>query len=289
MAFWRKKMKKILVVFALFAALIFVASCGENSKNDDSTNSGREQGTLYGECYQNTTCNIGLECDIENNICIKETEKPETDLDNLDNDDDNDLPECEVGEFTCKTDSLLNKEYSVYCGSDFNWYLFEPCKEVCDISIGKCNPWKDPDTGLTWSSKITKEMAWDDAVLYCEDLNEGNYSKWRLPTIDELRTLIKNCPQTVSEGSCKVSADNDCLSSECQTEEDCNGCVYDSDEPNNYSKLDYFHSNQYPKYWSSSQQSNDYPSTISAWLVDFSVGGIYLYVKDSPLSVRCVK
>ena len=42
--------------------------------DDDAENpSGRNQGELYGECYPNKTCNEGLECDEENNICIKDT------------------------------------------------------------------------------------------------------------------------------------------------------------------------------------------------------------------------
>ena len=45
----------------------------DSSKPDDDaeTQSGRNQGELYGECYPNKTCNEGLKCDEENNICIK--------------------------------------------------------------------------------------------------------------------------------------------------------------------------------------------------------------------------
>ena len=58
----------------------------EESQNDDSGDTGttpepdedntapseRKQGELYGECYPNETCNKGLICDVENNICVKE-------------------------------------------------------------------------------------------------------------------------------------------------------------------------------------------------------------------------
>ena len=41
-----------------------------------------------------------------------------------------------------------------------------------------------------WSNKAPSEMKWIDAVDYCNNLNEGGYSNWRLPNIDELKTLI---------------------------------------------------------------------------------------------------
>ena len=44
----------------------------DTDSTDDSGDSGRKQGELYGECYQNNTCNEGLVCDTENNICIKD-------------------------------------------------------------------------------------------------------------------------------------------------------------------------------------------------------------------------
>ena len=48
----------------------------ENSEEPDDSDTREsehyEQGDLYGECYPNETCNTGLVCDAENNICIKD-------------------------------------------------------------------------------------------------------------------------------------------------------------------------------------------------------------------------
>ena len=63
-----------------------------NPDNDLDTDQGRKQGELYGECYPNETCNKGLVCDIENNICIKDTEnseEPKDDLDDTEKPDEN--------------------------------------------------------------------------------------------------------------------------------------------------------------------------------------------------------
>jgi len=86
------KMKKISLFFCCFAAMFLMLSCGGDSKNND-----RNQGELYGECYPNETCNEGLVCDTEYNICIKDRyddydEKPAPDDSDDSMPDDNIIP-----------------------------------------------------------------------------------------------------------------------------------------------------------------------------------------------------
>ena len=59
---------------------------------------------------------------------------------------------------------------------------------------------------LYWSSLPPKDlqMDWDESVAYCRNLREGGFSDWRLPTIDELRTLIQNCKATQTGGACNI-------------------------------------------------------------------------------------
>ena len=64
---------------------------------------------------------------------------------------------------------------------------------------------------LQWSNRSPEKMNWPKAIDYCRNLNEGGYSNWRLPDIDELRTLIKNCPKTETGGECKWSEKNGIL------------------------------------------------------------------------------
>ena len=57
--------------------------------------------------------------------------------------------------------------------------------------------WEDPETGLMWQdppSEIT------DFRYNCRGLKLGGYSDWRLPTIEELITLIRGCQDGVSTG-----------------------------------------------------------------------------------------
>ena len=51
----------------------------------------------------------------------------------------------------------------------------------------------DKNTGLVWQQSIPKEAyKWEDAVNYCENLTYAGYSDWRLPTPQELLTIVNN-------------------------------------------------------------------------------------------------
>jgi hypothetical protein len=49
---------------------------------------------------------------------------------------------------------------------------------------------KDTATGLEWTKEYATNKTWQQALDYCETLNYGDYSDWRLPNIEELKTLI---------------------------------------------------------------------------------------------------
>ncbi len=49
----------------------------------------------------------------------------------------------------------------------------------------------DNTTRLQWQSGIGKSMVWDIAKTYCKDLNVDG-SGWRLPSINELKTIKDN-------------------------------------------------------------------------------------------------
>lgn len=85
----------------------------------------------------------------------------------------------------------------------------------------------DPNE-LKWSKEASDPMTWKEASDYCSALTENNFSDWRLPNIDELRTLIQNCDKTRAGGSCKISENRQCLDEKCWSE-DCNGCNDKSD------------------------------------------------------------
>ncbi len=84
-------------------------------------------------------------------------------------------------------------------------WLFSGCSpppNTCDQSTGLCwqNPQKDAhdytDTGVVPAQ----------AVQYCDNLTLGGHDDWRLPTIDELRTIVDGNPNTMPGGDCQITA-----------------------------------------------------------------------------------
>ena len=135
--------------------------------------------------------------------------------------------------------------------------------------------------GNMWSPMASSYMNWSDAVSYCDSLTACGYSDWHLPTISELRTLIKNCPGSQAGGVCAVK-DPDCLSSGCWSD-DCY-CEYRENNGGYYSKLG-DDDNVY--LWSSSTKSDH---TNIAWGVLFYYGSVGDTNKDYNYNyVRCVR
>ena len=138
---------------------------------------------------------------------------------------------------------------------------------------------------LIWSD-WAERMPWSEAVNYCKNLSEGGFDDWRLPNIDELRTLIKD-RRTVAGGACKVSERSGCLSKSCWSWETCaEACDH------NWDKCTAYDDGRYSKfgdtgsyYWSSSVRSDN---SNNAWGVSFNYGLVYNGNKYN-YYVRCVR
>ncbi|MBR4532419.1 DUF1566 domain-containing protein [bacterium] len=173
-------------------------------------------------------------------------------------------------------------EFSCKCERHHTWNGSKCDLLECDSLNGA--PCKDSSTNLMWSTRNNAMMDWDSAIDYCSNLNEEGYNDWHLPTIDELRTLIQNCPNTETGGSCKVT--NNCLSSSCRNDDYCNGCGIHND-----GSLSKFGNSDFPSYndpwfWSSSVKSDN---TNSAWIILFSHANISSSNKTGTKYVRCVR
>lgn len=79
-------------------------------------------------------------------------------------------------------------EYCVRCVRK-NWSApvskFKKSIENGDIIV------KDSTTGLIWQGTVEdKDLTWDEALVYCENLIYAGYNDWRLPNVNELETLL---------------------------------------------------------------------------------------------------
>ncbi len=164
-----------------------------------------------------------------------------------DDDDDDDDDSNEITEFTCD-------------------------EETCT----------DPDTGLIWQRAHKSGLNLEEAISYCENLNLSGYNDWWLPTISELRFLIKGCDATESGGSCGATVD--CNSWEC-LDDSCSGCSQNSGPgPDGLYWRDEFGTSNNSTFW----VPHDSSGPILG--IDFSTGGIlHLYSIDGGYSTRCAR
>lgn len=47
----------------------------------------------------------------------------------------------------------------------------------------------DNATGLMWQQSYVKK-GWESGVKYCEELNHAKHQDWRIPSIDELQSIV---------------------------------------------------------------------------------------------------
>ena len=125
-------------------------------------------------------------------------------------------------------------------------------------------------------------MSWADAKSHCANLELAG-GGWHLPTIGELRTMIRGCPATEDGGSCNVE-EGDCLAWSCE-DGSCSGCsnfggpadgCYWPDEMEGTCS----------SYWSSSPVEG---AGIYAWYVSFYSGNVDNDGVNDDKRVRCVR
>lgn len=111
----------------------------------------------------------------------------------------------------------------------------------------------DKETGLIWerSPNNATPMKWNEAIIYCYQKSIGNRKGWRLPTVEELASLVDPTQSAPSLPS---------------------GHPF-----NNVATYDY---------WSATTVVN---ADSQAWLVGFGSGSVNTDNKQSNLFVWCVR
>jgi hypothetical protein len=182
------------------------------------------------------------------------------------------------------------------CGSNGAWLS----NTWTDSSNNLC--WQDPPAASTmnWfvAAGVYNDTYNDTTEDYCGDLGSG----WRLPTISELRSLVRSGTDTgceviewdvswssVPAGYCRVwdsclsSSDcyeyAECVPSACGTLEGpgAGGCYWDAAL-----------SGACWRYWSASDEA-DYVPHVLIWFVGFDNGAVSWNVNDTYYNVRCVR
>ncbi|MBU0456613.1 MAG: DUF1566 domain-containing protein [Nanoarchaeota archaeon] len=164
-------------------------------------------------------------------------------------------------------------------------------------STGQCEEtWVDPDSNIMWQKYSNRvflpECSVDgsiynfqptflEAITYCQELTWAGYNDWHLPSISELRTLVRGWPATESGGSCKVT--DQCLwyLDDCFKLPDCQW----SDTEGNYCPKDNLELCS-TKHFSSSEVKGE---INEVWSLDFKYARIASSFKSAPGAARCVR
>jgi hypothetical protein len=166
-----------------------------------------------------------------------------------------------------------------------------------DESTMTYTTWTDSSSGLTWQYPTAVNwMDWQEAVAYCANLSLDG-GGWHLPTIGELRSLVRDCAATRTGGACGVT---DACPEQfaCWGESDvCNGC---GDGGCNWDPALFFEKEPQclPAYWSSTTylavppgRSDPPPADDqTAWALMYAGGGLLPHPKQpAALKVRCIR
>ncbi len=184
----------------------------------------------------------------------------------------------------------------ISCGGSENTYSLKTI-EGHNVVVGSEN-------GLMWymtrdtinEAENLKRRRFSEAVSVCAGLEHAGFTDWRLPDIDELRTIVRGYGDIETGGRCAVS--ENCLKKVCLTKNDrgandhsCSnmdegpggpgfeGCYWDK----------VWEENVCGEFWSSSEVIQEGPESI--WLIDFSKPVLFLQSTSSANTgfVRCVR
>ena len=165
--------------------------------------------------------------------------------------------------------------------------------EACEC-IDDGEQWCDDTSGLCWQNppyQKNRGLCWKVTSDYCEQLIFDGYDDWRMPDIDELRTLVVGCPQLETGGDCPIkdgSGWDDMDTDKCTTCGDGAAdmeCYWDSELKGTCNRS----TEQDPavEYWSSSLNTDD-PANWAAF-IHFGSGTMGFNHTISFGDVRCVR
>lgn len=281
-----------------------------------STDDVNKMGTEGSDCYPNNTCNSGLVClsktcvePPHQNDVLESIDVMQNDGTHFDASHDATTPPvsgctpgstrycetgCGPGLETCLPWRQWGDCQCPTCPCNDGWtcvYNYDYCvNERVFHDVESNLDWQDPPAPNFYQVGCGGGyrhawVSWQVAKEYCGNLTWAGRSGWRLPSIDELRSLVRECPATMPGGACKVS--ESCPSISCHNN-DCHCAL--STNP-------YWPAQMHTDGGGGADLWSSTPNDIGdAWGLDF--GGAWIQVGsqdcDSALvsglkSIRCVR
>ena len=299
-------MKKFLLLLLLAFTALFVFSCASDDEELETIDDGLTDTTPGGNTGEDTDSGTDTTPEPDgNDYNSTDSDKTDSVNDEDNHNDSNDHEQPDTADSTDDTDHHLSDngdsapdenhaemtdEDSVETADEDNEHTpdedngntpdndNEPVTGLPECSKNSDLPCEDSLTHLIWSEKTASASSWSSAKSYCEGKGEG----WRLPTIDDLRTLVLGCDETATGGACGVK--EGCLSeSPCYSS---TYCVSKNCPTRNDGAYSIFGDTCY--LWSSSEIDGD---SNRAWYLNFKFAAIGSSDKStSDLAyTRCVK
>ena len=154
----------------------------------------------------------------------------------------------------------------------------DPCKTG--------NVYCDPTSGLMWHVQVQtplKTFTLAEAKAYCAESTVDGFDDWHLPSISELRTIIRGCPATETSGSCAVT--DDCSSTDCEIG-GCGGCELFGGPLEGCYLPKELNCEGIPYFWSTVPNAT-FPEF--QWGVDFRYAGVTDTAAGGTRKARCVR
>lgn len=171
---------------------------------------------------------------------------------------------------TASTDCV--SEGPVFCGANGQCRTQSEC-------------WRDLTTNLLWQADPDpKYYQLADAKALCANLALCGFDDWVLPDIDQLRSLIRGCPNTQTGGACGITTS--CLDDACEST-----CMPCEEMMGPYSGCysDPGLGGPCSLYWSSSTYYSESRGTTRARFIGFTGGSINPGDTTDGGYVRCVR
>ena len=292
-------MKKSYLLFILILSAFLAFSCSNND-DEELVNTGWDG--PHQDDNGTDTLPEAVTDDEDKTDTTSTSDDDETDTvseydDSDDNSDDIDISDIDISENDDDSDSGNDSDDTDISDTEISDNDDDTDTNDPDTDSGDSQPDDDGDTSspepafpqcsptsskpcilgkLIWSETKKTNRTQGGCNTDCNNLNEAGYSSgWRLPTINELRTLVQNCSKTVSlpDGVCQVS--DDCIQTSCKVENNCK-----CSSGNDYSKL-----GDTDSLWSGTKVDS---SMSAAWYINFSNAYIDSTNTSEKKSARCV-
>jgi hypothetical protein len=151
--------------------------------------------------------------------------------------------------------------------------------------LWQVNPQEPSDTGNSYSPKYhTYSNPGSTPADVCSALNICGFNDWTVPTISELRSLVRGCPSIATGGTCAVT--DTCLDTSCDV-----GCTLCDNSAGPGSSGCYWPegiNGPCSLYWSSSVYLDSARQSYRYRYIDFTNGNLWSCDPSDANYVRCV-